>query len=146
MRHTQGDDFATLVRTARITARLSQRELAAAVDVSRETISRWEFGRQKPETAEPVAKLAAVLRLDFEQLMRAVGLAISNSGKPEPDPRLRGLDPNDPVVRHIMALDLGDDEEMRGMMLDRRRQQLAARNEQDIAEIEFWANRGRGAA
>lgn len=144
MRHSDGDDFATLVRAGRLAARLSQLALAKAVGVSRETVSRWEFGRQKPENAEVVARLADALKEDLGRLMRAAGLAIEIEGAPEPDPRLRGLDPRDPVVLHIMALDI--DEQMRGFMLDRRREILDLRRQQDLAEVDIIARRDRGAA
>jgi transcriptional regulator with XRE-family HTH domain len=144
MRHTKGDDFATLVRTGRLASGLSQLALAKAVRVSRETVSRWEFGRQKPENAEVVARVAEALKEDLGRLMRAAGLALDVEGEPKPDPRLRGLDPKDPVVIHILSLDIG--EEMRGFMLDRRREIVALRQQQDLAEVEILARRERGAA
>lgn len=145
VRNTESGDWATLVKAGRISVRLSQLALAKAVGVSRETVWRWETGRQKPENAEVVGRLSKVIHQDYDELMRAAGLAlVEPETAPEPDARLRGLDPRDPVVVHIMNLNV--DEEMRGFMLDRRRQQIAERNEQDIREIEFWANRRSGAA
>lgn len=111
--------------------------------VSPETWWRWEKRGQKPKEADVVERFAKGFGLEADDVMWAAGLLIEDSAE-DADPRMNGLNPNDPVVAHIMRLEV--DEEMRGFMLDRRRQQIAQRNEQDIREIEFWANKGRGAA
>lgn len=141
VRNTDGDDWATLVRTGRVAARLSQQALADAIGASRWTILRWEGNTQKPENAEIVAKLANVIRVDFDRLMRAAGLALAESeSAPKPDPRLIGLDPNDRVVKAILALDVS--EARKGRMLNRRRQILADRERADLEEIEFLVDPG----
>lgn len=73
-------------------------------------------------------------------LRAAAGVLIGEAE--ERDPRLKGLDPADPVVQKILALDI--DDELREMMLDRRREILARRHEDDLKDIEFWANQNRG--
>lgn len=149
MRYTDGGDWATLVKTGRIAVGMSQQALADAVGVSRSTVVRWERNIQKPENAEVVAKVAEVIRDDYDRLMRAAGLALAGRGTaPEPDPRLRGLDPDDRVVKRIMALDIS--EELRARALNRRRRILAEREQQDLDDLEFLVerdqDRGRGAA
>lgn len=152
MRNTDSGDWATLVKAGRLAARLSQQALADAVGVSRSTVLRWEGGSQKPENAEVVAKLAEVIREDYNRLMRAAGLALEAEGAPEPDPRLRGLDPNDPVLRRILSGPW--DDALKAQMLDRlrfrRAQDQAARIQRELEEVEqaeeIWQRRGEGAA
>lgn len=100
-------------------------------------------------TLDVARRIALAVNDKTENAVRAAG-ALLDAEDTEGDPRLRGLDQGDPVVQHILALDLGDDEEMRGFMLDRRRQQVAEQRERDLREIEreieFWANRRSGAA
>lgn len=139
VRNTDSGDWATLVKTGRIAARMSQQALADAIDVSRSTVVRWERNIQKPENPEVVGRLAKVIREDHDRLMRAAGLALAGEAGPEPDPRLRGLDPNHPTVRRIMSLNVT--EETRTWMLDRQRQLEAARVQQDIADLELLAQR-----
>lgn len=110
--------------------------------VSRATLFRIMMGETKRVSVDTVRLVAQIAGDDPEEVLAMAAGSLAELG--ERDPRLDGLDPSDPVVAHILALDV--DEEMRGFMLNRRRQQLAERNEQDIREIEFWANRGRGAA
>lgn len=142
VRNTDGGDWATLVKTGRLAARLSQQALADAIGASRWTILRWEAGQQKPENAEVVAKLSKVIRQDYDQLMRAAGLALAGPEE-APDPRLRGLDPNDRVVQTIMALDISNERKER--MLSRRRKILADRERADLEEIEFLIEPGNRA-
>lgn len=148
VRYMDSGDWATLVKTGRIAASMSQQALADAVGVSRSTVVRWERNTQKPENAEVVVKVAEVIRIDYEQLMRAAGMALKTDGAPEPDPRLRGLDPNDRVVLRIMAMDIS--EELRSRALNRHRRILAEREQQDLDDLEFLVerdrDRGKGAA
>lgn len=127
--------------------------LAELAGLSPSTVSNWKNGKQRP-TLDKLTAIAQVLGKPRSELWVEAGLVAGadvNADEPEErDPRLDGLDQNDPVVQHILALDLGDDEEMRGFMLDRRRQQVAEQRERDLREIEreieFWANRRSGAA
>lgn len=151
MRSTESGDWATLVKTGRVAMGLSQQALADAVGVSRSTVVRWERNTQKPENAEVVANLAEVIREDYDRLMRAAGLAlVGRDGAPEPDPRLRGLDPNDRVVKRVMAIwEAGQiSETLLARALNRRKRILAERETQDLEELELLAEaeRERGAA
>jgi transcriptional regulator with XRE-family HTH domain len=126
------------VLEARRQARMSQQALADAIGANKSTVWRWENEDRAPESVEVAEKVADATNTPRATARAAGGFAASDDEGT--DPRLAGLDPDDPVVRHIMSLDV--DEEMREMMLDRRRQILADRARQDIDEIEFWANRG----
>lgn len=136
-------DWAALVAHVRQETGLKTGPLADMAGVSPETWWRWEKRGQKPKEADVVERFAKGFGLEADDAMWAAGLLIEDSAE-DADPRMNGLNPNDPVVAHIMRLEV--DEEMRGFMLDRRREQIAQRNEQDLREIEFWANKGRGAA
>lgn len=130
---------------ARAAARLSQQALADALGVNKSTVWRWENEDRRPESIDLAIKVADVTRTSRSLAVAAAGLALPDD-EGDSDPRLAGLDPNDPIVAHILALDV--DDEMRGFMLDRRRQQITEQRERDLREIEFWVNRerGRGAA
>jgi transcriptional regulator with XRE-family HTH domain len=144
MRNAESDDWATLVKAGRIMAKLSQAAFGAAVGVARETVWRWETGKQKPENAEVVARVAKVIGEDEQRLLRAARLALTPGDAPKVDPRLRGLDPNDTVVKRILALDIS--EELRDRAFERHRRKLADRERQDLEELEFLAQREQGAA
>lgn len=136
VRSTESGDWATLVKAGRIAMGISQQALADAVGVSRSTVVRWEANTQKPENAEVVGKVAEVIRDDYDRLMRAAGLALApRDAAPEPDPRLRGLDPNDRVVKRILALNIT--EELRDRALERHRRKLAEREQQDMEDLEL---------
>lgn len=138
VRNTDSGDWATLVKTGRLASRLSQQALADAIGASRWTILRWEAGAQKPENAEVVARLAKAIRVDYDLLMRAAGLALAGpDAAPKPDPRLVGLDPADPIVQHILGLDISD--QRKEWMLNRRRKILDDRRRADLEEVEFLA-------
>lgn len=111
--------------------------------ISRATLFRMMTGETKRASIDSVRLVAAIVGDDPDAVLAMVAgsLLEVDAG----DPRLEGLDPNDRVVRHIMSLD-NIDEEMRAMMLDRRRQQIAERDVQDLRELEFWTRRDRGVA
>lgn len=144
MRNTQGDasgDWATLVMTCRAAARMSQKTLAERAEVARETIWRWETGKQVPENVDTVKLVAAALGVDLDQALAAAGLHPGQA--PAVDPRLRGFAPNDPVVQKIMSLDV--DEDMRDMMLERHRENLDLQQRRWLEDLERDIRR-RGAA
>ncbi len=136
-------DWQALVKHVRDSTKLKTGVLSARAGVSPETWWRWENKGQRPKDADVVERFARAFGLEVDDAMWAAALLIDDQ-TPEADPRLRGLDHQDPVVIHIMGLDI--DEEMRGYMLDRRRQILALRREQDILEVDIIARRERGAA
>lgn len=132
------------VLEARRLSGMSQQALADALDVNKSTVWRWENESRTPESLDLAVRVADVTRTPRDIAAAAAGFAMRDNTKKELDPRLIGLDPNDPVVRHIMALDV--DEELRSYMLDRRRQILAMRREQDLQEVDIIVRRERGAA
>lgn len=56
--------LAELLKTARKSRKLTQRELAEQMNVSRATISNWENGNAEPDFTT-ICALSAVLRCDF---------------------------------------------------------------------------------
>jgi len=128
--------WATLVVEGRRRAGYTQEKLAALVGVDRTTVWRWEKQNRLPDTVELTLVVARVLGIDQDLALHAAGHVGPDAPEPEVDPRLKGLSPDDPVVRHILSAPVS--ERMRELMLDRRRQQLAHRDAQDIAELQFW--------
>lgn len=112
--------------------------------VSRSSLYRWMSDDGTRVTIEKARQIAEAIGDDPRNAIRAAGSLLDTGD--ERDARLDGLDPTDPVVRHIMTL--GVDEEMRTMMLNRHRENLARDRQRYLEEIEFWANqdRRRGAA
>ena len=47
---------------------LSQEELGERLNVTRQTISKWELGQSKPDT-DKVAEIAQILEVDFKELI-----------------------------------------------------------------------------
>lgn len=136
--------WATLVVDGRRRMGYTQERLAALVGVDRTTVWRWEKQNRLPDTVELTLLVARHIGIESEVALHAAGHVGPDTPEPEVDPRLNGLDPRDPVVQHILSLDV--DEQMRGYMLDRRREILELRRKQDIAEVDIIARRDRGAA
>lgn len=111
--------------------------------ISRATLFRMINGDTRRVGVDVVRLVAEIVGDDPDAVLKEVAGSVTGELEPR-DPRLDGLDPNDPVVVHILSLDV--DEEMRGYMLDRRRQILALRREQDMQEVDIIARRERGAA
>jgi transcriptional regulator with XRE-family HTH domain len=121
---------------------MTQRALSEKADVARETIWRWETGKQVPESVETVKLVALALGIDLDRALAAAGLHPGQAPVAE-DPRLRGFAPNDPVVQRIMSFDV--DEDMRSMMLDRHRENLEFQQRRWLEDLERDL-RQRGAA
>jgi tetratricopeptide (TPR) repeat protein/transcriptional regulator with XRE-family HTH domain len=87
--------FAELLRSYRERASLAQAELAAALNIHRNTLSGWECGQHRPQDAEQVLRLAEELALsstETDQLLSAVGLLPAH-GTPTPRPARHQLRP-----------------------------------------------------
>lgn len=84
-----GDSFGARVRRARLRLRsraglrLTQGELAAAVGVERNTITRWENGGAHPRDPETLRTLARVLRVSTDWLIdgRMAGAGLTPPGR-----------------------------------------------------------------
>ena len=69
--------FAELLRSYRERSTLSQADLAAALNIHRNTLSGWECGQHRLQDSEQVLRLAEELALspaETDQLLRAAGL------------------------------------------------------------------------
>jgi transcriptional regulator with XRE-family HTH domain len=75
----QKDEFRRLLREARERSHRSQREIAAALEVSHTAVSQWEAGRALPVPAK-VPELERALDLDPGTLSRLLGYLPIASG------------------------------------------------------------------
>jgi len=85
-------EFGKILIQARLDVGMAgQVELAAALGVSQQTVSRWEQGKSRPRTAQ-IPALATALNIDAARLLSAAGYAdISSDSVPPSSPRY-GLD------------------------------------------------------
>lgn len=77
VRNTSGpgrDRWATLVGRAREAAGLTKVAMAQRIGVDRATITRWEQGVTRPESADVVQRVADLLGLDLDEALAAAGL------------------------------------------------------------------------
>lgn len=137
-------DWQEYVRRIRETTKLKPGKLAELAGVSPETWWRWENRGQKPKDVQVAYRVAVGFQLDLREVLWAAGLAVDEpSAEPERDPRLDGLDPDDPVARHILGLDV--DNEMKQLMLNRHRDNLERDRQRYIEQVqrdvEFWQQR-----
>ena len=60
------------IKTARITAGLSQETLAIKLQIDRSTVAKWETGKSLPR-AEILPKIASILNCTVDELLRGDG-------------------------------------------------------------------------
>lgn len=85
MRNTAGPErgaWATYAKAAR--GLMSQSELARRLGVDRVTVYRWETSKQRPESADIVARFAEVTGVDVEEALAAAGLRPGVTAPEEP--------------------------------------------------------------
>lgn len=119
---------------------MSQERLAEAVGVVLKTVYRWETRGSRPDSYETAAATIKVLGLDPASALRLAGFGRPGTDEEqEPDPyayvREMGLDPNNRVVRRILALNVDDEFRMRML---RRERQLQLRDEQARLDDIEW--------
>jgi DNA-binding XRE family transcriptional regulator len=123
---------------------MTQQQLADALGVTRETVGRWESGKLKPGNIDTALAAVKTLGADREVGLRLAGYAPTDAeavADPYAYVREMGLDPNNRVVRRILALKV--DEEFRMRML-RRERQLQIRDEQArLDDIEWTIDQQR---
>lgn len=87
-----GTTWASYVKAARVAAGLSQTDLAVRTRISRNTISRWEIGRYRPDKPEDVISVARATGVDPNEALAAAGFRPDVPAPPEPtrtpDPEL----------------------------------------------------------
>lgn len=102
------------IRTLRQAHSLSQKELAAKLDVSQNTVASYETGRTEPGVAM-LAKLAIIFDVTTDYL---IGVERPLSGQ-DADiiERFRALPPEDKIVAHKVISALGDREKTQSRKL-----------------------------
>lgn len=141
MRHTaavESDTWATLIKRHRTARGLTQQALADLAQVSRETVWRWENGKQTPEDGMTVNLVVRALpTLDRTAALRAAGFLPSGAEQEEEDPyawvREMGLDPSSRVVRYILSLNISD--ELRLASLRRERANMLRDEQRRLDDI-----------
>lgn len=58
------------IRQLRIKANLTQQELAILIDVTNDTVSRWEKGKHSPASQKVIARLLKAFNCTYEDLMK----------------------------------------------------------------------------
>jgi transcriptional regulator with XRE-family HTH domain len=134
-------EWAKYVRNAVMECQANVSLLRQRSGVSRSSIYRWLADDGTRVTIDSARKIARAIGDDPSNAIRAAGALLDrgNDG-------LGGLDPNDPVVAHILNLEV--DEEMREMMLDRYRENLEHDRqryiEQARRDAEYFRRRAAG--
>lgn len=120
MRNTGGPQrgtWATYITTARERAALTKSELARRVGKDRATVGRWEDGKNRPDDADLVARVADVLGLDLDEALAAAGLRPGVT--PPPTPTVE-VDEEIDLVRTDKRLDPDMKRRIIALILERR--------------------------
>lgn len=106
--------------------------------ISRSTLFRMISGETQRVPLDVVRLVASIVGDDPDEVIARVAGSVDQGEASAPaDGRLAGLDPNDPVVRHILDMHVPDD--LRVVMLARYRHLTELRRQRDIAEFELMA-------
>lgn len=89
--------WASYVKAARTMAGLSQTDLAIRTGISRNTISRWEVGRYRPDKPEDVITVARATGVDPAEALAAAGF------RPEVPAPAEPTRPPDPELDRIRS-------------------------------------------
>lgn len=90
------DTWAALVQRTREAAGLTKVELARRLGVDRNTIGRWEAGRNPPDQLDVVQKFADLFAMDLDDVLTVAGFRPAAT-TPRPEPR-------DPDVMRLIEL------------------------------------------
>jgi len=94
--------WATFARVAREDLGLTRDELAAALNVERTTVWRWETGKTTPNDQELVLRFAAVAEVNPDEALAAAGLKPGAVPPTEPT-RESAMDPDVRTLLHMLA-------------------------------------------
>lgn len=87
-------NWAGYVKHAREHARLTRSGLAEAIGTSYATIWRWETGKQTPERAAIVVRMAEITGVDVDEALAAAGLRPGHDVPAAPRDQRPPLDPD----------------------------------------------------
>jgi transcriptional regulator with XRE-family HTH domain len=91
-----------MVRAARLSAGLSQEELAERLGMSQRWVSNLELGNVKLPRQDTMRALSDVLGIPLEDLYVAAGIAETTTGARKIKDALPHLDPEDPTLDLLM--------------------------------------------
>ncbi len=138
MRNTPGlgrGTWAAYVLTARERAGLTKSELARRIQKDRATVGRWEDGKNRPDDADLVARVAQVLGLDLDEALAAAGL---RPGVTPPATPTMDLDEEIELVRTDPKLDEDMKRRIIALILERRERDKAAAIEETKRLIDLF--------
>lgn len=118
-----GTTWASYVKAARKSAGMSQTDLAIRSRISRNTISRWEIGRYRPDKPEDVIAVARATGVDPGEALAAAGF------RPDVPPPSEPTRAPDPELDRIRASKLSAPAKARliARITERREREQAAR-------------------
>lgn len=123
-----GTTWASYVKAARKAAGLSQTDLAVRTRISRNTISRWEIGRYRPDKPEDVIAVARATDVDPVEALAAAGF---RPDVPTPSEPTR---PPDPELDRIRASKLSPAAKAR--LIARIEERRQREQQQRLADLE----------
>lgn len=131
----QPSDWALYVRHA-VDVCGSVTELRRRSGVGRTSLYRYLKDDGTRVTLDVARRIALAISDKPDSAIRAAGSLLEQEEASD-DPRLHGLDPSDPIVVHILSLDISD--QRKEWMLNRRRKILEDRRRADLEEVQFLA-------
>lgn len=137
MRNTPGPrrgTWAAYILTARERAGLTKSELARRIQKDRATVGRWEDGKNRPEDANLVARVAQELGLDLDEALAAAGL---RPGVTAPENPTMDVDEEIELVRSDRRLDPDMKRRIIALILKRRDQDRQRRMEETRQMIDL---------
>ncbi|MFI6161701.1 helix-turn-helix transcriptional regulator [Micromonospora haikouensis] len=127
--------WATYVLTGRERAGLTKSEFARRIGKDRATVGRWEDGKNRPDDADLVARVAEVLGFDLDEALAAAGL---RPGVAPPATPTMEVDEEIELVRTDPKLDEDMKRRIIALILERREREKAAALEETRRLIDLF--------
>lgn len=113
---------------------MSRPELARRLSVDPTTVWRWETGRQKPESTAVPEALAALFRLDLDEVLAAAGL------RPDPPAVVEPPEERDEEMELILTAKVNERMKMR--MIERLLELRERDKQRRMEDIRYILERG----